>query len=148
MTLAEVPVGFYAKVKALKNHPLANKLAAMGFAPNSNVKVVNEAPLGDPKIYLIKDKLIALRNSDASLIEVELLEEVLPLSLAQEGVYEVVGIDIPKAYGLKRRFSDLGINEGARILVDSHGNVTTLDGKHIRIGKGMASRVFVRRVQE
>jgi len=40
----------------------------LGFAPKSSVTCAFSAPMGDPKAYVIKGTVIALREEDSSLI--------------------------------------------------------------------------------
>ena len=52
---------------------MRRRLMDIGFLPGSVVSCVLSSPSGNPKAYLVKGSVIALRNSDASDIEVELL---------------------------------------------------------------------------
>lgn len=52
---------------------MRRRLMDVGFIPGSIVSCVLSSPSGNPKGYLVKGSVIALRNSDASLIEVDLL---------------------------------------------------------------------------
>lgn len=48
-----------------------SRLAAMGFVPGTDVKVVGVAPLGDPIIVEVGTNQVSLRRDDASALAVE-----------------------------------------------------------------------------
>ncbi len=146
MTLAEIPVGSYAKVSTIINHPIANKLIAIGFVPGSIVRVVGEAPLGDPRTYLVKDKLITLRNFDAKLVKVESVEDLVQLSSAAPGNYQIV--NIIAGPGLKRKLAAIGLRENTRLTVKDSQRILNCDGKDLQIGKGIARKIILRRINE
>jgi len=52
---------------------MRRRLMDIGFLPGSTVLCFLSSPSGNPKAYLVKGSVIALRNSDACDIEVELL---------------------------------------------------------------------------
>lgn len=47
---------------------MRRRLFDLGFAPESQVCCAFDAPLGDPKAFVIKGTVIALRKEDSSLI--------------------------------------------------------------------------------
>jgi Fe2+ transport system protein FeoA len=47
----------------------------MGITSGEVIKMERDAPLGDPREYIIKGTGIAIRNEDASLIEIRDIEE-------------------------------------------------------------------------
>ncbi len=47
---------------------LRQRLFDLGFVPGTTVECVLENPFGDPKAYLVRSAVIALRNSDAAKI--------------------------------------------------------------------------------
>lgn len=47
------------------------RLLDLGFVPQTEIKVVRRAPLGDPMECKISNYKVALRNAEAGLIEVE-----------------------------------------------------------------------------
>ena len=47
---------------------MRRRLFDLGFAPESPVSCVFKAPMGDPKAFVIKGTVIALREEDSSLI--------------------------------------------------------------------------------
>ena len=50
---------------------LKQRLMDIGFVKGATVKAVHQSPSGNPRAYLIKGVVIALRNCDASEIAVE-----------------------------------------------------------------------------
>lgn len=44
------------------------RLLDLGLTPGTNIQCLYEAPSGDPKAYLIRGTVIALRNQDATKI--------------------------------------------------------------------------------
>lgn len=44
---------------------LRRRLTALGLIPGTEITLVNESPLGDPKAYFFRCVLIALRHKDA-----------------------------------------------------------------------------------
>ncbi len=51
---------------------LAGRLLDLGFCKGERIVCVMKSPLGDPRAYLIRGALIALRYSDAEKIRVSL----------------------------------------------------------------------------
>ena len=47
---------------------LRRRLMDLGFTPGAAVRCLFAAPSGDPRAYMIRDSVIALRGSDASLV--------------------------------------------------------------------------------
>lgn len=52
---------------------IRRRLMDIGFLPGSLVSCVLSSPSGNPRAYLIKGSLIALRSDDASSVEVDLI---------------------------------------------------------------------------
>lgn len=76
MTLSELKVGQSALIIAVGGEgALRQHLLDMGIIPNSMVRLVKFAPLGDPMEVRVHDYNLTLRKADASLIEVEPCEE-------------------------------------------------------------------------
>jgi ferrous iron transport protein A len=71
--LSQLKSGDDAQIKALGNHPIANKLLEMGCLPGERIKVRRIAPFGDPMAIHILGYELALRKDEADAIEVELL---------------------------------------------------------------------------
>lgn len=47
---------------------MRRRLLDLGLAPNTKVKCVGKSPLGDPKAFLIRGAVIALREDDCKKI--------------------------------------------------------------------------------
>ena len=70
--LKDVPPGCRAKIHC--HHAkgaVRQRLLDLGFVPHAEVDVIRSAPLGDPIECRIANYKIALRKSEANLIEVE-----------------------------------------------------------------------------
>lgn len=71
-TLYDLPCGENAIIKTLCNpKDMRRRLFDLGFVPESRVFCAFASPLGDPKAFVIKGTVIALREEDSSLILVE-----------------------------------------------------------------------------
>lgn len=69
--LNELPVGSRAKVAAITlSGGMRRRLIDMGLIEGTTVECVGKSPLGDPKAYLIRGAVIALRAEDASKVSV------------------------------------------------------------------------------
>ena len=72
--LLSVPVGNCATIESLCASGLSRRrLLDLGLTPGSCVTCLYEAPSGNPKAYLIRGTVIALRNQDASMINLSTL---------------------------------------------------------------------------
>lgn len=73
MTLNKVPYGRRARVLNISGSGVNSvRLMEMGLVPGAHISVVRTAPLGDPLQVRLRDYHLALRRSEAELIEVEL----------------------------------------------------------------------------
>jgi DtxR family Mn-dependent transcriptional regulator len=73
-TLADLEIGEEGIVKGISSECKGIKRKRMldlGIIPGTIVKVELRSPTGDPTAYLIKNSLIALRKSQAKMIEIE-----------------------------------------------------------------------------
>jgi Fe2+ transport system protein FeoA len=71
MTLASISVGSNARVTAVKGKgEIARRLMEMGVIPGVEVKVVKQAPFGDPIEIRVMGYNLAIRKSEAESIEV------------------------------------------------------------------------------
>ena len=69
--LNELPVGSRAKVAAITlSGGMRRRLIDMGLIEGTTVECVGKSPLGDPKAYLIRGAVIALRAEDASKVSI------------------------------------------------------------------------------
>ena len=70
-TLDKVPTGDFATIIAVDTHlSLKQRLYDIGFVPNTKIKVIHQSPSGNPRAYLVRGTVIALRNCDAQRISV------------------------------------------------------------------------------
>ena len=68
-TLDMVLSGTCATVLNVATHPsLKQRLYDIGLVPGTVVKVVHQSPSGNPRAYLVRGAVIALRNCDAQKI--------------------------------------------------------------------------------
>lgn len=71
MTLCDLKIGESGIIKNVKIlPPLRRRLYDLGFIPGEEIVCYSESPLGDPHAYIAKSSLIALRNSEAKMIEI------------------------------------------------------------------------------
>lgn len=71
MTLDMVSVGDFVTVTEVKtSFELRQRLFDIGLVPGAVVQVLHKSPSGNPRAYLIKGAVIALRNYDAEQITV------------------------------------------------------------------------------
>lgn len=74
-TLDKVQPGQQAVVNGLIiscSPELGARLEALGFMKGNHVKVVRNAPLGDPVMYRVSDQVLCLRKREAAMVEVDL----------------------------------------------------------------------------
>lgn len=72
MTLLSIKKGESATIKKLKNpDKMKSRLMDMGLTPGTLTKVLFEAPSGDPRAFLVRGAVIALRKKDCGVIETE-----------------------------------------------------------------------------
>jgi ferrous iron transport protein A len=73
MNLSELKEGQSASIKALNglSGDVRKRLMIMGLLPNTVVKVIRRAPLGDPLQVEVRGVSLALRENIARTIEVE-----------------------------------------------------------------------------
>jgi len=142
--LSEAAVG--TKVRIVNTHfppDLQNRILGLGFVPGSIVEVIREAPLGDPKVYLVKGKMVTLRNDEASLIEVEPVSRLIPLSMAEVGKRYVVRRFAGGSFFLSRMAS-LGIKLGSVVQVlGKYPIIILVNDKKAKLGMGMAEKILV-----
>lgn len=69
-TLAQLRPGERAEVRALGcRNEMTQRLMQLGFIPGTQVICVGSGPWGDPRAYLVRGAVIALRGTDAALVE-------------------------------------------------------------------------------
>ena len=68
-TLNKILTGEFAVVEAVDTAlSLKQRLYDIGLVPGTKVKVVHQSPSGNPRAYLVRGAVIALRNCDAEKI--------------------------------------------------------------------------------
>ena len=76
-TLDKISVGERCVIKKLyENDDMFTRFIDIGIIPETQVECVGKSPSGDPKAYLIRGAVIAIRNKDCKCI---LVERVKPL---------------------------------------------------------------------
>ncbi|CAH0525123.1 FeoA family protein [Vibrio hippocampi] len=73
MKLSELKVGSSATITQLDglSTDVRKKLMVMGLLPNTDIKLVRRAPMGDPLQVEVRGVSLAVRNTIAQAIEVE-----------------------------------------------------------------------------
>ena len=68
-TLNKISTGEYTVVSAVDTQlSLKQRLYDIGLVPGTRVKVVHQSPSGNPRAYLVRGAVVALRNCDAEKI--------------------------------------------------------------------------------
>ena len=71
-TLNMLKIGNRAKIVKLNNKgSIHRRLLDMGLIPGTEIECILISPFKDPVAYLIRNTLVAIRNNDSKLIEVE-----------------------------------------------------------------------------
>ena len=70
-TLNKISTGEFAVVLSIDTElSLKQRLYDIGLVPGTKIKVVHQSPSGNPRAYLVRGAVIALRNCDAAKISV------------------------------------------------------------------------------
>ena len=70
-SLSELKAGERAVVAAVpEGTGITRRLCDLGFTSGETVRCVGVSPLGDPKAFMVRGAVIALRSEDAGLIAV------------------------------------------------------------------------------
>ncbi len=71
-TLKDIKPGLQARIFCHHSRgPIRQRLLDLGFVPQTKIEVLRRAPLGDPIECRVANYKVALRKSEAELIEVE-----------------------------------------------------------------------------
>lgn len=74
-TLDELPVGCDGVVeRLLGTGPSDRRLMDLGLLPDTRVRLVRRAPLGDPSVYALRGYQLCLRRAEARRIEIRVIE--------------------------------------------------------------------------
>ena len=68
-TLNKISTGEFAIVSSVDTElSLKQRLYDIGLVPGTRIKIVHQSPAGNPRAYLVRGAVIALRNCDAEKI--------------------------------------------------------------------------------
>lgn len=74
--LSKIEIGKYVRVESISSRGLLReRMLAIGLTNGARVEVVRRGPSGDPTVYNIRGAMIALREDEASLVEVSMFQE-------------------------------------------------------------------------
>ena len=73
ITADTIPVTRAAIIREILDSPLKINLMELGFLPGKTITLHHSAPLGGPMAFKLEEAILALRKTEASLIEVQLL---------------------------------------------------------------------------
>ena len=76
MKLSQLKKGESAKISKINfdsDSETCHNLISLGFSYGNTIVFERSAPLGDPQQYYVAGNYIAIRKSDAQMIEVELI---------------------------------------------------------------------------
>ena len=73
MTADTLPLNSTGKILEISPSPLKINLMELGFLPGKKITLQHLAPSGGPMAFRMEETLLALRKSEASLIQVELI---------------------------------------------------------------------------
>lgn len=73
ITADRIPRKRAALIKEIMDSPLKINLMELGFLPGKTIILNHIAPMGGPMAFKLEESILALRKSEASLIEVQLL---------------------------------------------------------------------------
>ncbi|MBR0129017.1 MAG: ferrous iron transport protein B [Neisseriaceae bacterium] len=76
MNLSELPIGQFAVIKSVKaEKKLRRHLLDLGLIPETTLKMVKHAPMGDPVELALRGYSLTLRRKDAAQIEIETVDQ-------------------------------------------------------------------------
>lgn len=70
-TLSELMPGECGRIRETQSTPLTKRLSELGFVPGREVRCLFTGSAGDPRAYLIRETVIALRRETADHVLVE-----------------------------------------------------------------------------
>lgn len=73
VTILQLKVGQVAKVKKFHDLEATCKLISLGLVPNVRVEVIRKAPFGGALFVKIDHQYLAMRESEAASVEIEVL---------------------------------------------------------------------------
>ena len=70
-SLAAVPLGKEAELnRILLDAPMRDRMYDLGLTPGCRIRCIYAAGSGDPRAYLVRGTVLAIRNRDAAGVEV------------------------------------------------------------------------------
>jgi len=70
--ISQLKPGQRAKIRSVAgNSPLSQRIVELGFTPGTSVRLIARAAFGGAIAFQIRGTMIALRRSDATIVEVE-----------------------------------------------------------------------------
>ncbi len=73
ITADTMPLSRSAIIREISDSPLKINLMELGFLPGKKIRLNHIAPRGGPMAFRMEDTILALRKSEAILIQVQLL---------------------------------------------------------------------------
>lgn len=73
LTADTLPVSKSALITEVSDSPLKINLLELGFLPGKKVTLNYAAPFGGPMAFLLEGTVLALRKSEAALIQIQLV---------------------------------------------------------------------------
>jgi len=73
LTADKIPQTRTAIIQDILDSPLKINLMELGFLPGKTITLQHTAPLGGPMAFKLDETILALRKTEASLIEVQLI---------------------------------------------------------------------------
>jgi len=141
LKLSEAPIGAQVEVLHIEESDITPRLRGIGVLPGIKIEVLKSAPMGDPRMYRVFNKVISLRSSEAELIEVQTSEDSpLPLTFVSPGKYRVEHIECGRIAWMN--LSRLGIIEGAIVQLLDDRRVKTANGVY-DVGFGKLRKIYV-----
>lgn len=141
--------------------PIRRRLVDMGLTHGAVIEMVKTSPLGDPVEYRLRDYHLSLRKSEASTIEVELLNSshawkegrhhprsVIPLGRCKTG-QKVEIVRTRGGRGFTRHLRGLNLRPGVILRIvqnDFPGPliISINDEDRLVLGKGKARHILVK----
>lgn len=73
MTADQMPISRSAIIREILDSPLKINLMELGFLPGKTISLQHIAPSNGPMAFRLDETLLALRKSEAALLDVQLL---------------------------------------------------------------------------
>lgn len=71
MKLTDLPLHQKAMIDAVSvPNPMGQRLLEFGLTPNTTIRCVGHSPCGDPRAYLIRGSVLAIRTTESSQINI------------------------------------------------------------------------------